>query len=142
MRMNLEGMLEKGLIKKTVPSKQSALRRIGKAERWLALAKKLRDMDLDTALEKTYDAILESGLAVMSKNGYRPTSKLGHHFAVMEYLSSAIDIDSSELHTLRKNRNVVIYEDEEDAVTEEQVDEAIEFAMTIIGKAKKAVGNK
>ena len=140
--MNLEEMQKKELIKRTTSSKQSALRRIKKAERWLALAKKLVAMDLDTALEKTYDAILESGLAIMSKEGYRPTSKLGHHFAIMEYLSNAIDIDSSELQTMRKNRNIVIYEDEDDMITVEYVDEAIKFAATIIEKSGKSLGRK
>ncbi|MGH2637721.1 MAG: hypothetical protein ACRDF4_00280, partial [Rhabdochlamydiaceae bacterium] len=85
-----------------MPSGQSAGRRIKKAERWLALAKKIIDMDLDTALEKAYDSVLESGLAVMASKGYRATSKQGHHFAVMEFLSNTLDIDASELHTLRK----------------------------------------
>jgi hypothetical protein len=94
--MNLEEMQQKGLIKKAVPSNQSASKRIKKAERWLALASRLTEIDMDTALEKAYDSILESGLAAMSKRGFRPTSKSGHHFAIMEYLSAVLHIGSSE----------------------------------------------
>ena len=139
MRMNLEEMQEKGLIKKVERNKRSATRRTEKAEKWLALSKKLVEMDLDTALEKIYDSILESGIAMMVNAGYRPTSKQGHHFAVMEYISNVLEIDSSELHTLRKTRNVIIYEDEEDIITEEYIDEAAAFADTIIAKAKKLI---
>lgn len=139
MKMNSEELLKKGLIKKAVQSKQSASKRMKKARRWLDLASKLAGIDLDTALEKTYDAVLESGMALLAKDGFRATSKLGHHFAVMEYLSNAIDIDGSALHTLRKNRNVIIYEDEEDVITEDYVNEAIEFAADIVKKSKKLI---
>ena len=142
VRMDLEELLKRGLIKRAVQSKQSAVKRIRKAEKWLNLAGRLAELDLDTALEKAYDAILESGMAIMSKNGFRATSKLGHHFAVMEYLSTAIDIDSSALHTLRKNRNVIIYEDAEDITTDEYIDEAIKFATDVVKKSKRLVAGK
>ena len=140
--MNLEKMLKGGLIRKVLPSEKSASSRIRKAERWLALAEKLVDMDLDTALEKTYDSILESGLAIMANEGYRPTSRQGHHFAVMEFLCEVLGIGSSELHTLRKSRNLVIYEDEEDIITEDYISEALEFATMIVSKAKKSIEEK
>ncbi len=140
--MNLDEMLEKDLIKKVVPSKESAVKRLKKAEKWLALASKLTGLDLDTALEKTYDSILEAGMAIMAKNGFMPTSKLGHHFAIMEYLSNVIDVDNSALHTLRKSRNLIIYEDEDDTITEEYMDEATKFAADVVKKAKKIINEK
>ena len=135
--MNLEEMQTKGLIKKLSASNSDVSKRMAKAEKWLILASKLKELDLETALEKAYDSILESGLAVMSRNGFRPTSKAGHHFAIMEYLSHAVKIDGSKLHAIRKSRNVIIYDDNDDLITEEYLTETIHFAKEVLVSVKR-----
>jgi hypothetical protein len=132
-------MLKGGLVKRLKPSDESARKRLKKAEKWLGLSHSLIELDVDTAMEKLYDSILEAGMAIMAKQGYRPTSKNGHHFAVMEYLSNAVDADSSELHTIRKSRNIIIYEDEEDAITIDYFDEVAALAKEIMEKTEKLI---
>ena len=110
--MTLQNLLRIGQLK-THPADA------GEIQRLLAAAERnLHDSGVMTIsaelrFDAAYKAIMQSALAAMMANGYRPdTSKPGHHVTVVQGLVHSIGFESARvtvLDTLRRQRNLSDY---------------------------------
>lgn len=110
--MSLENLLQIGQLKPHAPD-------IAEVERLLTAARRnLRDARVtsispETRFDAAYKTIIQSALAALMMNGYRPdTNRPGHHMAVIQSLPLTIGLDSKRiivLDTLRRQRNVADY---------------------------------
>lgn len=79
----LEKCFEKGLIRKTLQSKEKALKSILKARKWLYEAKKNFKFKLfDSCLVSSYSAMFHAARALLLKDGFREKS----HYCLARYV--------------------------------------------------------
>lgn len=85
------------------------------AEKKLAAAKKILDLDEEACLEQSYEAMLKASLGFMFSHGFRARMQPGHHIAIIEFVRSRIDkkhaLLVSVLDRLRRKRNLALYSD-------------------------------
>jgi uncharacterized protein (UPF0332 family) len=84
----------------------------------IAARRNLRDARVasispETRFDAAYKAIMQSALAALMMNGYRPdTNRPGHHMTVIQSLPLTVGLDSKRvivLDALRRQRNVADY---------------------------------
>lgn len=131
--MSLENLLKIGQLKPHAPE-------IAEVERLLTAARRnLRDARVtsispETRFDAAYKAIMQTALAALMMNGYRPdTNRPGHHMTVIQSLPLTIGLDSKRiivLDTLRRQRNVADY-------TGDDVDETT--AQRCIAEAERLI---
>jgi len=138
----LEECLEKGLIKKTLPSKEKALKSISKARKWLEEAKKNFDFELfDSCLVSSYASMFHAAKALLLKDGFREKS----HYCIARYIEekyvSTKKLDRIVVDLLdrfRELRHADLYELEFFA-TKEDCLEAIKNSEFVIKKIEKLI---
>ncbi len=138
----LDKCFEKGLIRKTLPSREKALKSIGKAKRWLEEAKKNFDFKLfDSCLVSSYSAMFHAARALLLKDGFREKS----HYCLARYVEekyvitkklSGIVVDL--LDRFRELRHEDLYELDFFA-TREDAKEAIKNAEIVIREIEKLI---
>lgn len=110
--MSLENLLRIGQLKEHPPDAAEVRRLLDSAQRNLDDAA-VQSISLETRFDAAYKCIMQSALAAMMANGYRPvTSRPGHHQTLVQALTLTIGLDSKRstvLDTLRRKRNLGDY---------------------------------
>jgi uncharacterized protein (UPF0332 family) len=136
----LDRCFQKGLIRKTSPSKEKALKSMKKARRWLDEAQKNFDYGLfDSCLVSSYSAMFHAARSLLLKDGFREKS----HYCVARYLEEKY-VDRKKLNRevvdlldrFRELRHEDLYELDFFA-TKEDAKEAIENARIVIEETEK-----
>jgi len=138
----LDKCFEKGLIRKTLPSKEKALKGIRKAKKWLEEAKKNFEFGLfDSCLVSSYSAMFHAARALLLKDGFREKS----HYCIARYIEEKY-VNTRKLNRLivdlldrfRELRHEDLYELDFFA-TKEDAREAIENAGIVIKEIENLV---
>lgn len=136
----LDRCFQKGLIRKTLPSKEKALKSMKKARRWLDEAQKNFDYGLfDSCLVSSYSAMFHAARSLLLKDGFREKS----HYCVARYLEEKY-VDRKKLNRevvdlldrFRELRHEDLYELDFFA-TKEDAKEATENARIVIEDVEK-----
>ena len=136
----LDRCFQKGLIRKTLPSKEKALKSMKKARRWLDEAEKNFNYGLfDSCLVSSYSAMFHAARSLLLKDGFRDKS----HYCVARYLEEKY-VDRRKLNRevvdlldrFRELRHEDLYELDFFA-TKEDAKEAIENARIVIEEIEK-----
>jgi uncharacterized protein (UPF0332 family) len=136
----LDRCFQKGLIRKTLPSKEKALKSMKKARRWLDEAQKNFDYGLfDSCLVSSYSAMFHAARSLLLKDGFREKS----HYCVARYLEEKY-VDRKKLNRevvdlldrFRELRHEDLYELDFFA-TKEDAKEATENARIVIEEMEK-----
>jgi len=138
----LDKCFKKELIRKTLPSREKALKSISKAKKWLEEAKKNLEFDLvDSCLVSSYSAMFHAARALLIRDGFREKS----HYCLARYveekyvntntLSSSI---VALLDRFRELRHEDLYE-LDFLATSEDAEEAIKNAEIVIREVEKLI---
>jgi len=136
----LDRCFQKGLIRKTLPSKEKALKSMKKARRWLDEAQKNLDYGLfDSCLVSSYSAMFHATRSLLLKDGFREKS----HYCVARYLEEKY-VDRKKLNRevvdlldrFKELRHEDLYELDFFA-TKEDAKEATENARIVIEEMEK-----
>lgn len=139
--MSLEELLRDRKIERVVASEKQAKDSLRLAKRDLESAKRnFQAKDYDWCLAIAYNAMLQSGKALMLSKGYRAVGQY-KHLAVLEF---ARDVFGQELtdrlidifNRMRKKRHRVVYE-EAGVVSEEEAKNAIQWAEEFVRKTSE-----
>jgi uncharacterized protein (UPF0332 family) len=110
--VSLQNLLKIGQLKAHPPNAEEIERLLVAAQRNLRDAK-VMTISAETRFDAAYKAVMQSALAAMMMNGFRPdTNRPGHHMTVVQSLSLTIGLDTARvvvLDTLRRQRNVADY---------------------------------
>lgn len=110
--MSLQNLLKIGQLKAHPPNAEEIERLLVAARRNLRDAR-VTTISAETRFDAAYKAVMQSALAAMMMNGFRPdTSRPGHHMTVVQSLSLTIGMDKVQvavLDALRRQRNVADY---------------------------------
>lgn len=104
------------------------------AQRDVGTAASLVSTDLDWAFAIAYNAILQSSVAYMGSQGYRPRSA-NKHFNTFRFMIAAMpehEARMKRLQRFRKKRNTTIYE-QTGLVGEAEAHDIIAFAKDYVG---------
>ncbi|MEW6069250.1 MAG: HEPN domain-containing protein [Candidatus Thermoplasmatota archaeon] len=138
----LDKYLEKGLIRKTLPSKEKAIKSITKARKWLNEAKKNFEFGLfDSCLISSYSSMFHAARAILLKDGFREKS----HYCIARYLEekyvNAGKLDRTVVDLLdrfRELRHEDLYGLESFA-TKGDAEEAIKNAEIVLRELKRLI---
>lgn len=110
--MTLENLLNIGQLKPHDAGAAEIQRLLGAARRNLADAR-ATGISQETRFDAAYKAIMQSALAALMANGFRPdTNKPGHHVTVIQSLPKTIGLKGERvavLDALRHKRNLSDY---------------------------------
>jgi hypothetical protein len=110
--VSLENLLKIGQLKTHAPDVREIEQLLTAARRNLRDAR-VTSISAETRFDAAYKAIMQSALAALMMNGYRPDmNRPGHHMTVVQSLSLTIGLESKRvivLDTLRRQRNVADY---------------------------------
>jgi len=140
----LDKCFEKGLIRKTLPSGEKALKSMKKSRKWLEEAKKNFKFGLfDSCLVSSYSAMFHAARTLLLKDGFREKS----HYCVARYIEEKYVINGKLKRTIvdlldrfRELRHEDLYELEFFA-TKEDAEEAINNAEIVIKEIEKLIEN-
>jgi uncharacterized protein (UPF0332 family) len=136
--MSLEELLRDRKIERVVASEKLARDSLRLAKRDLESAKRnFAEKDYDWSLAIAYNAMLQSGKALMLSKGYRAAGQY-KHVAVLEFVHEAFGREltgrlTDVFNRLRKKRHRVVYE-EAGAVSEQEAKNAIRWAEDFVSK--------
>ena len=85
-----------------------------------------------------YDALIKLGIALLSRQGFKIRSNVGHHIKILEVASGILKDKEVEVvgNMMRRQRNTDLYHGGF-TVTEKQSKEYLEFVKNTFAKAKK-----
>jgi len=138
----LDKCFENGLIRKTLQSKEKAIKSINKARRWLEEAEKNFKFGLfDSCLVSSYSAMFHAARALLLKDGFRERS----HYCLARYVEekyvNANKLDRAVVDLLdrfRELRHEDLYELDFFATTDD-AEEAIKNAEIVIKEVEKLI---
>jgi len=138
----MDKCFRKGLIRKTLPSREKALKSIIKAKKWLKEAKKNLEFDLvDSCLVSSYSAMFHAARALLIRDGFREKS----HYCLARYVEekyvNANTLSSSIVALLdrfRELRHEDLYE-LDFLATSEDAKEAIKNAEIVIREIERLI---
>lgn len=138
----LDKCFEKGLIRKTLPSEEKAMKSINKAKRWLEEAKKNFEFGLfDSCLVSSYSAMFHSARALLLRDGFREKS----HYCLARYIEEKYVNTKKLSHVIvdlldrfRELRHEDLYELDFFA-TKEDAEESIKNAGLVIQEIEKLI---
>ena len=114
--MTLENLLKIGQLKSHVTDAGEIVRLLEAAKRNLADAH-VTSISPETRFDCAYKAIMQSALAALMANGFRPdTKRPGHHMTVLQSLPITIQLPGERmavLDALRRKRNLSDYTGED-----------------------------
>jgi hypothetical protein len=140
--MTLENLLKIGQLKSHVTDAGEIVRLLEAAKRNLADAH-VTSISPETRFDCAYKAIMQSALAALMANGFRPdTKRPGHHMTVLQSLPITIQLPGERmavLDALRRKRNLSDYtgEDVDDVSAANCVQEAERLLREVKGWLKK-----
>jgi hypothetical protein len=71
---------------------RQVLQFLADAEKKAIAARKNLKIDMETAYQIAYEAMLKASLALMLSHGQRPRIQLGHHIAIIEFAEKHLDL--------------------------------------------------
>lgn len=114
--MTLKNLLQIGRLKEHATDAEEMSRLQAAAARNLAGAR-TKGLSAELRFDAAYKAIMQTSLAALMANGYRPdTAKPGHHATVIQALPKTIGVEPERipvLDALRKKRNLSDYTGED-----------------------------
>lgn len=114
--MTLQNLLATGQLIEH-PVDRDEIRRLLDAARRNLQDSRIQQVSLETRYDASYKAIMQSSLAAMMANGYRPNmSSPGHHMTLIQALVHTIGLPAARirvLDTLRRKRNLSDYTGED-----------------------------
>ena len=140
--MSLENLLKIGQLKEHPPDAAEIERLLAAAERNLKDAG-VKTISPETRFDAAYKCVMQSALAALMMNGYRPdTNRTGHHVTVVQSLNLTIGLAPRRiivLDALRRKRNVSDYSgaDIDDSSVENCIEEARLLLKDVIEWRKK-----
>jgi uncharacterized protein (UPF0332 family) len=138
----LDKCIEKGLIRRIIPSQEKATKSLNKSRKWLEEAKKNHEFKLfDSCVVSAYSAMFHATRSLLFKDGYREKS----HYCMARYLEEKyVDTGKMEriiidlLDRFRELRHEELYE-LDFCVTEEDADEAVQNAEKVLAAVEKLI---
>ena len=127
--MTLQNLLRIGRIKEH-PVDAAEIRKLLDAARRSLDDARVREISLELRFDAAYKAIMQTALAALMANGYRPdTNQPGHHATILQSLPKTMGLPGrrlATLDTLRRKRNLSAYvgEDIDEGSVEQCVREA------------------
>jgi hypothetical protein len=110
--MTLKNLLRIGRLKANPLDKDEIQRLLGAARRSLHDSQ-VPELRPESRFDLAYKAIMQTALALLMANGYRPdTNQIGHHVTVLQSLPKTIGLSSDRvvvLDSLRRKRNLSDY---------------------------------
>ncbi len=140
--MSLQNLLKIGQLKVHPPDAAEIQRLLTAAARNLVDARVLT-ISPETRFDAAYKAVMQSALAALMANGFRPdTNKPGHHITVVQGLTLTIGLAPARiavLDTLRRQRNLSDYtgDDIDDSSAENCIAEAERLLKDVHSWLKK-----
>jgi len=136
----IEHMLDDGQLDRVPADDRAVTMLVGAAARHVASATSLVDSDPEAAYSLAYDAGRKAATAVLAHQGLRPTARGGHLAvvrAMREQFPNAPGLTSLDM--LRRRRNQAEYPDPKgyDALTSDEVEEAIAVARDVLGSTER-----
>lgn len=138
--MSLDELLKDRIIQRMKPNKKLAKRSLEIASRDISAAKHLlAEENYDWVLSIAYNAMLQSGRALMFLKGFRPSTRFGH-IAVVRYVHAAFREQLTErivdvFDKMRKKRHRAVYE-AVDIVSRNEAQNAMQWAEEFVNKVK------
>lgn len=139
--MSLQNLLKIGQLKAHPPDAAEIQRLLVAAARNLADARVLT-ISPETRFDAAYKAVMQSALASLMANGFRPdTNRPGHHMTVVQGLALTIGLVPARvavLDTLRRQRNLSDYtgDDVDDSSAENCIVEAERLLKDVVAWLK------
>ena len=142
--MSLRRLLSDGSIEQFQSNQSQINDKMEIAEKHLRAAKKIvtiNDVDTDdSAYLSAYNAILQTGYALMFSKGYRPKARDKHHLVVQQFIESEFTNDFpldviAIFGAARQTRNTLQY-DTTGIITNSEVNNLISKADVFVNKAK------
>lgn len=133
-------LLDERRLQRVVADAVAADRLVQAAERHLAAASVAAEIDRDGAYSLAYDAARKSAVALLARQGLRPTARGGHYAVVRAMEAQFPDVEGlSSMDRLRRRRNEVEYPDLEayDAVDAGEIQEVIVVAGRCLASARR-----
>lgn len=141
MPVSLANLLKIGQLKEHPVDAGEIARLLSAAERGIADARVGR-VSAETRFDAAYRSIMQTGLAALMAQGYRPdTNRPGHHMTTIQTLTLTLGIDARRmavLDTLRRKRNLTDYTGAD--IDEASVSACIEAAERLLHEAKIRLG--
>jgi hypothetical protein len=135
--MTLDNLLGIGRLKAHKPSRAEVARLIASAEASLRDARRA-DLNNASRLDLAYKAIMQSALAALYANGFRPsTSEPGHQQTTIQSLPKTIGLPADRMTVLdgfRRARNLADYDGTE--VEEAKARECVEWAAQTLADVR------
>lgn len=114
--MTLDNLLKIGQLKEHPPDKAEIQRLLQATQRNIADSQ-VQAVSAETRFDAAHKAIMQSSLAAMMANGFRPdTNRPGHHMTVLQSLPKTIELNPDRmaiLDALRRKRNLSDYSSED-----------------------------
>ena len=140
--MSLQNLLKIGQLKAHPPDAAEIQRLLAAAARNLVDARVLT-ISPETRFDAAYKAVMQSALAALMANGFRPdTNKPGHHMTVVQGLTLTIGLPPARmavLDTLRRQRNLSDYtgDDIDDSSAKNCIAEAERLLKDLVSWLKR-----
>ena len=134
MKVSYKELENKNLVSSFTASKEQIEKEMNLAKRDLRVAQKNLEEDYDWAFAIAYNAVLQTGRALMLFKGYRPRGE-AQHKTVIKFIELTLGKDFSEksrfLDMMRTKRHRVIY-DEPELISESEAKYAIQIAAEFV----------
>lgn len=139
--MSLANLLKIGQLKEHPVDAGEIARLLAAAERGIADAR-VGKVSAETRFDAAYRSIMQTGLAALMAEGYRPdTNRPGHHVTTIQALTLTLGIDARRiavLDTLRRKRNLTDYTGAD--IDEASVAACVEAAEKLLHDANVRLG--
>jgi uncharacterized protein (UPF0332 family) len=119
-------------------TKEQVEKNLANALKDLGIAKE--DSIIDVKFNYAYNALIKSGIALISSYGQKVKSVPGHHVKILEVMSAILeDAGINDMgNVMRSKRNTDFYAGGIE-VTEKECREYLEFSQKIVVKVKKII---
>jgi uncharacterized protein (UPF0332 family) len=108
--VTLEALEQEGLIRRLPPDPRRVDEAMALADRDLAVAGRVLELDPDWAYAIAYNAMLQAARALLFADGFRPAGK-NQHVAVVRFVAVRIGHDEAAgLDRLRRKRHITVYD--------------------------------
>ncbi len=136
--------IKKGLLRKTAPSMDGAMKSMSRAKMWFSQSKEALDAEIyDSSILASYEAMFHAARALLIKDGYREKS----HYCISRYLEHAYSHKGRlnpdwivMLDSYREARHQVAYTIEVEATgaeAKEAIKDAEAFIKAMSGQLSK-----
>lgn len=139
--MKFDDLKKKNLIEEYNPGKEEIGHILESARSDIKTARYLLNTDVCWAFNISYNAVLQTGIALMNRKGFRPIGE-AKHISVILFLRQALGAeykaDLDRLDQIRRKRHKVVYGISRD-ITENDAKEAVKFAEVFVEDIAKFI---